>query len=259
MDIKVKYLSESKDNAPLINSALSKAKEGDRVILPDGSFPINSPLQITKPLRFEGGNTTILTNLNTSALIIQNYSIKPVRVSSIDFFNNSDSGDGIIVNGITHLEYSWVKGFGGNGITVSADVGTTQSNASFSKFQSVLISECKKSGMFFQGGDANQCNCYHIDVRDNGEWGIYDHSFLGNQFFGCMAHGNQKGNYCADDPNNRASFFGCYSEQGNAPDILSGAATWHGGLAANGFILRAWAKIYVNNANQTDSGEIQYT
>jgi hypothetical protein len=242
------------DNAPAINAVIAAASNGDKIIFPPGSFPIHAPILITgKTIRLEGDNTTIATSLNTSALVVKGGSIKPTKIIGIDFVNyyhSPDSNaDGLQISGIVHMEDCWIKGFGGNGISVTADLGTYKTNASFSSFRNLLISANKKHGMYFQGGDANQCNCYHIDVRDNAGYGIYDHSFLGNQFFGCMAHNNGAkvlSNYCADDPNNRAGFFGCYSEQGSAPEMLCGAATWHGGLPANGFKLASWAKVYIN-------------
>ena len=241
------------DNSPSINAAIAAAKEGDTIQFPSGLIPIHEPIVVDKRLNLigdEDGTTEIATSLNSTALIVSKGSIRPTKILNI-FFRNAyglnKTCDGVQISAIVDMENCWVKSFGGNGITVSADVGKLKTNASFSKFSNLLISENSGHGIYFQGGDANQCSVIHCDARDNKGIGFYDHSFLGNQFFGCMAHYNGAKvlpNYSADDPNNRATFIGCYSEQGSAPEILAGCATWHGGLAANGFELRSWAKVF---------------
>lgn len=243
------------DNSTIINNTISKAKDGDILIFPQGDFPIHKTIiQENKAINLEGNNTNINIALNVPALIVRGTTLSNISGFTFDNWYGLEDGntDGVIISSVVKMQNCWIKNFGGNGITVSADVTTNGYNASFSKFVDLLISNNKGHGIYFQGGDANQCKAYDMDVRDNGGVGIYDHSFLGNQFFGCMAHYNAKGNYRADDPNNRAGFYGCYSEQGSPPEYLAGAATWHGGLAANGFELHSWAKVFINEENARD-------
>lgn len=251
MKIDLKYwLKHTIDNSDIINGVIESANPGDVIMFPPGKFPIHSPVMVNNRVTLKGNETQIVAGTNTTALMIRGTDIKPIVIDGIDFINAYGLPDsnmnGVFISGIVHFRNSWIKSFGGHGIVITADVITTKTNASFSRFDNLIVSENKGSGLYFQGGDANQCNCYHIDVRDNGGHGIWDHSFLGNQFFGCMAHSNKLSNYCADDLNNRAGFFGCYSEQGSPGEELGGAATWHGGLAANGFKLSNWAKVYIN-------------
>lgn len=236
------------DNSTIINNAISKAKDRDILIFPDGKFPIHKPIiQTNKIVHWQGGNTQILAALNISALIIKGNPDLKTFISNIDFINwECGDSDGLKISTVVVMENIQVNGFGGNGITVSADV-SNGTNASGSIFRNILIANNGKHGIYFQGGDANKCSCYDIDVRDNKGVGIYDHSFLGNFFSGCMAHSNER-NYMADDANNRATFIGCYSEQGSLPEFLAGASTWHGGLPANGFELSQWAKVYCDTS-----------
>lgn len=235
------------DNSTIINNAISKAKERDTIIFPElGKFPIyKTLLQVDKVLYWEGNNSQLLC-LQTALIIKGNPDLKSF-IRDLDFVNYDQAGDGVLISSVVVMENVQVNGFIGNGLVVSADV-TNGTNASGSIFRNILIANNKGNGIYLQGGDANKCSFYDADVRDNGENGIYDHSFLGNSFTNCMAHSNGKSNYRADDANNRATFVGCYSEQGSAPEFLAGAATWHGGLPANGFELSQWAKVYCDES-----------
>jgi len=240
------------DNSATIQAAIDSAVTGDTIQFPSGYVPIYQTIQLNKRLKLIGDETIVRPYFNVPALIVSGYNdIKPAIIDGIDFFNayNKDdkSNDGVVCMCITHLRNSWIKAFGGHGVNVHGDISHSKTNASFSRFDNLTISENKGSGMYFQGGDSNQSNCYHIDIRDNLGYGIWDHSFLGNQFFGCMAHNNHLGNYRADDANNRTGFFGCYSEGGSPPDYLNGSATWHGGLAANTIALHGYSKVYMKD------------
>lgn len=234
-------LSEAIDNSPKINRAIEMAKDKDILVFPDGHYPIQKTLmQINKGLRWEGaGQTELMTALPVPGIHLKtNQSQSDTFITGIDFVNHYGGADntpeqhGIICNVILNMSYCKIKSYWGHGIVVSADIehNGAGSNASFSKFEKLLIASNRRSGMYFQGGDANQCNSFAIDIRDNWGWGIEDGSFLGNQFFGCMAHNNGEGNYTATDINNRSTFFGCYSEGGSPPCRFYGQAMIFGGL-----------------------------
>lgn len=98
------------------------------------------------------------------------------------------------------------------------------------------MAENSACGFFVQGTDANAMTVIGCDSRDNGKWGFYDASFLGNFFFSCMAHNNRLGHYGIRDRNNaRSSFIACYGEMGSPPDELSPKTTVSGGFHANGY------------------------
>jgi hypothetical protein len=240
------------DSAALIIKAFADASTGDTIIFPDTKISVNSTLQLTKAVWLKGSyNSQLCTGLNVTALEITGNWFKPARITDIDFINwygkDDRSADGLRIHAVVDMQRCWVKSFGGTGIVVSGDIAHGKTNASFSKFEDVLISENGNHGIYFQGGDANQCTVFHCDARDNKGVGFYDHSFLGNQFL--SLHGTLKrkkrpgsrqhkrgtlSNYRADDANNRAGFYGCYSESGSAPEWLNGACTWHGGFPSNG-------------------------
>jgi hypothetical protein len=54
----------------------------------------------------------------------------------------------------------------------------------------VRIQQCGRSGIRCEGKDANAGTGVDIDCSANGQWGIADHSFLGNKWYGCHANGN---------------------------------------------------------------------
>lgn len=229
------------DNSTIINRQFELAKDKDTPVFPDGKFPTQKTiLQENKGLRWEStnGNTELMTALAVPGVILKtNRSQSDTFITGIDFVNHYGGADntpeqhGIISSVILNMSYCKVQKFWGNGIVVTGDIAHrgVGSNASFSFFDRILISENRKSGMYFQGGDANKCSVT-VDVRDNLECGIWDNSFLGNQFYGCMAHNNGERNYKTTDVNNRAGFWGCYSEGGSPPDSFAGVTMWFGGF-----------------------------
>lgn len=129
-----------------------------------------------------------------------------------------------------------INGFGGNGIQVAADVnqGSIHGNANCFEIDVARISNCKGHGLYIDGGDANAGNVKALDVTENGGWGIYDSSFLGNTFVGCHAAGNGLGPYKTDDPNARSLFLGCYSESGQNRSEIQFPSMVIGGLHGAG-------------------------
>lgn len=233
------------DNSTIINKAIVSSKNGDTLIFPSGKFPIHSPIVIeNKNLFIETSdrNTEILVSLNTPALIITGNIDKKTYIKDLKFINYGDgSNDGVIVSSVVVFENLEISVFK-TGLTVSADI-SNDTQASGSIFRNILIANCTKDGIYTQGGDANKCSFYDIDVRDCKENGINECSFLGNYYSGCMAHNNGR-NYRSYGGNNYSTFTGCYSEQGSLPEYLSGAQTWFGGLPGNGFELHGYAKVY---------------
>lgn len=239
------------DNSNIVNRALELAKEGSTIVWKEGRFPIGTTIVQNKTLHWEGQEETTLvaTNPMTLAQFAGGYKSVINRVDFKGYYSIWDKEgptfDGVAVNSLVRMIDCTIRNVWGNGITVSADVHTGNGNASKSKFENIDIMECRGNGMYFQGGDANQCGVYDVDVRDCNGAGIHDNSFLGNQFYGCMTHNNKGGSYKATDPNNRTGFYGCYSEGGQEPVYLDGAACWFGGLPSDGIILASpWAKVY---------------
>lgn len=245
-----KYLRPDQDNSKVLNGVLENAKHRTRLVFPNGVFPIHSTLQQSgKTLYWEGmEDTTLLISHSGPGMTIGPAGDVAAYIMNLTLFNrhtppqDSEHQHGIQTEGIVISENLTIRNFFGHGLNISADISTRGSNSSFSRFTSLAISGCKGSGVYLQGGDANQSNFYHVDVRDCSGFGFWDHSFLGNQFFGCMAHNNKLGNYRADDLNSRTGFYGCYSELGSPPEYLAGHSFWIGGLPSNGIDIHGFAK-----------------
>lgn len=252
-----KGLSGMADNSDKINRALEGVPEGTTVVFPDGTFPVTKTIIQNKTLHWEGGDNTILQA--SSPIIIAHFKNgNKSIINRINFKSNysiwsgqdTPQADGVLVSSIVYMRDCLVRNVYGNGVTVSADIAHGTGNASASRFDNLNVIECRNNGIYFQGGDANQCGVYHADIRDCNGVGLWDNSFLGNQFFGCMTH-NNKGSYKAgdetdlDNQNSRAGFFGCYAEGGQGPIIMCGHSMWYGGLPSDGFSLFNYAKTFL--------------
>lgn len=129
--------------------------------------------------------------------------------------------------------------FAGNGINVVATAVTEgadrEGNANNFRVYNCALVGNGKSGMFVDGADANAGVVIGVDASSNGEWGIYDSSFLGNTYVGCHTASNGGGAYKSDNANARNLFLGCYSESDNPPSDIRAPALVIGGIHAAGF------------------------
>jgi len=244
------------DNAKIINRQLEIAKEKSTFVFPDGIFPIGSTIIWDKTANWEGSEDTTLFASNPITLLHLTRGYRS-NISKINFkgyysiYDQSLKLPGLIISAVINMKDCMIRNVWGNGITVTADISSLKTNASACRFDNLEIIECADNGMYFQGGDANQCGIYNADIRDCNGVGLWDNSFLGNQFYACMTHSNKKGSYKAGDEtdlnnqNSRAGFWGCYAEMGQGKIILCGASKWYGGLPSDGFDLYNFAKIWV--------------
>lgn len=68
-------------------------------------------------------------------------------------------------------------------------------------------------GYYFLGNDTNACLINRCYSADNGGWGYYDDSLLGNTYVACEADNNDDGGYFANPAKPQSSsYLGCYSE-----------------------------------------------
>ena len=125
-----------------------------------------------------------------------------------------------------------IQGFSKYGLHINAAVSVRQ-NCNGSKIDMVTVSNCGDSGIFIDGSDANSISFYSVSVQNNGGWGIEDSSFLGNNFFGCMAHKNKKGAYTVEHSTARSFFSGCYAEGDQPPSVFHGEVEIEGGRYAS--------------------------
>jgi hypothetical protein len=211
-------------NFNILRTYLDSIPAFSTVYLPSGSFAFSKQIEIKKPVR-------IIGNWNTK--IIGSIRFMPGSggyLKDLEVHSDGKSQNGIIINGISHLENIKVYRFSGNGIDVRADIQANRSNASQSSFRNVEVIECRGNGFYMHGGDANGMTFYNCSARDNGGVGFYDDSFLGNTFIGCMGHANKGGHYVAENGNNRSTFIGCYGEEDSPPSKFGGVSRVTGGL-----------------------------
>jgi hypothetical protein len=247
-----KGLKPTIDNSKIINSAIESAKDGDILMWPTGTFPIGSTIIQKKKVNWETVESSTIIKAQKPLILARFIGGYKALIQNINFvggygINEGSSGQtfpGVQIGTVIKFRDVVVRNAWGNGIEVSADIASGSGNASQCRFDDIDVIECKENGMFFQGGDANQSTIINADIRDCNGIGIYDKSFLGNQFYSVMTHNNKKGSFRAEDANNRAGFYGCYAEQGQGRIYLAGCATWHGGLPSDGIEARDWAKVY---------------
>lgn len=232
-----KGLRPDRDNSALLNKVFEAAKPKTTLVFPDGTFTLKSTVHITKPLHLDGAeDTTLEIDFADGFAVLISAVGTTTLINSLNLKNVQ--GGGLGVRSRTLVNNCVIEGIPGhtkgNGIDIYGNVNN-KTEASFCRFTDTVI-QFTRHGFYIQGPDANESGFIHCDVRDCSEVGFYDNSFLGNRFFNCMAHYNKGGNFRAENPNNMASFVGCYSERGAAkPDYLGGHSTWHGGRASNGF------------------------
>ena len=102
---------------------------------------------------------------------------------SDDTFDEALSG--ILIRTHAMLRNVRVTGFKGHGVAVLAGFsGDHQGNANQCAFEYLSCSFNRGSGLWLKGVDTNACLILYPDMIRNHQWGIADHSFLGNQVFG---------------------------------------------------------------------------
>lgn len=249
-----KILRPDRCNATAICRKIEMATRSETLVWKDGIYPLSKPIIQNGKVHWQAnGNTTLQATSETTLLTIGHAAHKS-RIGEIKFkgshsiYDKPENGlPGIIVSAIIRMTDVVVSNVPGNGITVSADLLAANTNASHARFDNIEVIECGGHGMYFQGGDANQCGVYHADVRDCGGIGFWDNSFLGLQLYSCMTHNNKGGSYKAgnhDNANPRTGFYGCYAEGGQGPIQLGGVACWYGGLPSDGIIVTQYAKVF---------------
>lgn len=235
-------LSEQGDNYEALQGLVDSAT--GRVILPAGTYSYSKPLAwVNKTVVIEGQGIGLTVLRGPGIKISRTHSQARSKISALSLLSSdkSEGTHGIEISALTDLQDVYIKGFGGDGLHYFGDMGTG-TDVSGCVAINVEVAECSGNGVYIQGGDANVIAFYSCNTRDNEGQGFYDKSFLGCHFFSCMAHYNKKGDYRSDDPNARSTFNGCYSEGQGIKNYIGGAGRVYGGIYADGWIVKDWAK-----------------
>lgn len=245
---------KEKNFAGFMINKIKKAASETIFQLPDWELNLMEPIEIfDKTISIIGNQTKLWSHHNEPAI-----SVKRKDVGSIAFLSDfsiqnvhgqTSENHGVVINVPTQMNNVIISNFSGNGIHMQGN-NEKGTDVSFSKISNVKVENCRGDGIYIQGADANQSLFYGIDVRDNDGWGINDESFLGNQYYGCMAHTNGqptyydsdktkwKGHYRVADANASSTFTNCYGEQDSRPSIVNGSTIIIGGFHANGMIVQ---------------------
>ncbi len=111
---------------------------------------------------------------------------------------SSGSGDydAIRLHARATIERCSTNGFARAGIAVIAAAGSggaTEGNANCWQVYGGRHEYHKVAGIYVEGADANAGFCIGADLSFNGQYGIYDNSFLGNTYMGCHTEYNGTG------------------------------------------------------------------
>ena len=240
-------------NSKNLNSFINSYPEGSTpsLYVPAGSYQMAKEIRFEgRPMHFFGDNGTVWGNGTHFYFPKESMGIVVLRravgssgnyqegiienIALIGKGNKNVWMDGIVIRGRVTIRGVYVRGFY-NGIEASCNIDEGN-DCSGSYIEKCFMAENTHDGFYVQGTDANAMTIIGCDARDNGSWGFYDRSFLGNSFIGCMAHNNKAGHYGVGDKNNaRVALIACYGEMGVPPDDLSPITTVVGGFHANGY------------------------
>lgn len=167
------------------------------------------------------------------------------------------TGDGVWMRTRARLRDVVIDQMGRHGCRIEATSGgSPNGNANLWHINSCRFMRNGQDGLFIDGADVNAGVAVRLDCSNNGRWGIFDSSFLGNSFFACHTENNTTGAYKADNLNARSVFVGCYSESGQpASSIVAPSAVFGGvhaaGLTGDGYFFvdgyQTKTRFYQNN------------
>jgi hypothetical protein len=158
--------------------------------------------------------------------------LRDVFIQSLGF-GGQTTKHGIDINANVHIENVAVRGFGGNGIDISADI-TGGTNANCFYLSRIFTYDNAGHGVYCTGGDSNAGVGVQINAMANGGYGIRDDSFLGNTWLACHTAGNTTGAYYMIGVNSRSVMVGCYSESDQPESYFGPKCMVLGGLGAAG-------------------------
>jgi len=229
--------STGSNNLPAFEDAIRAADSAGvrTVYAPSGDYYLDNTLGIRKDVQLVGdggyridAKTTLHFPANTTGVYVVNRNISggddtngsELRRIALNCTSKDTSGHGVHATSPTSMIGLFIKGFAEHGVFQDG-TGDGAVNQWYAK--RVRTVDNGKSGFFLEGSNANAGTGINIDAVQNGSYGIYDSSFLGNTFVGCQTSANGDGTtggaYKADDPNAHTIFLGCYAE-GNQNEIF---------------------------------------
>lgn len=96
-------------------------------------------------------------------------------------------GHGIVMRASSTISHCYVTGFQYDGIHIEGFAGR---GVNVWRVSNCRVDLCGRHGLSVDGADANAGLAVSVDCSDNGGWGIYDGSFLGNTYLACHTDNN---------------------------------------------------------------------
>lgn len=206
------------DDYPKLAKLLAKAGGGSGIYVsgpgidfPIGRYFMGSTIDLRKAVTLRGdggfpgnGWAELVFAANTSGICINRFNtdvngeITPTSTAAdfttIEGLTISSAGGtdrtkhGIVMRARGTIRACRIGGFPGNGITIEAAAGVggaSEGNANYWWIQNVNCTNNKNHGFYCNGADANAGTAINLDCASNGRYGIWDSSFLGNNYIGC--------------------------------------------------------------------------
>jgi hypothetical protein len=232
----------------LINNNAFDIVNGPVLYFPPGTYRFNSRIDLKKVVRILGAGgeygreQTILKFYGCSGIYIhQGNTIgetteSPSTGSSagVTFEDICLEGDNTLdTKGIRfrqrgQMRRCTVKKFW-RGFDVVANIngsGETAGNANCFRVVDCTFAECTEHGAFFQNQDANAGSLIHCLFKDNGGYGCYDNSFLGNTLIGNRYEGNTLGSLAMLQGTSLGISMADTSDNSGFSNIKATAAVW---------------------------------
>jgi hypothetical protein len=131
------------------------------------------------------------------------------------------------------MEFCNVRGFVADGIHIEGFAqGTPPTNANGWVLYNCRVVNCGGDGLHATGPDANQGECYGLDVAACLGWGIDDESFLGNQYYSPQVATCGLGSYRTTNQNARTVLYSPYAESNQPAAQLKSKTLVIGGILA---------------------------
>ena len=166
--------------------------------------------------------------------------------------NHTPGIHGIFVDCRVYFERVAVTDFGGDGIRIEAPLPLR--NANSWSLKDIFV-EDNEDGASIRGGNTNGGVVINVLTLSNRRYGIYNSSYLGSTFVGCLAEANVKSFRSDQQENipgggvNQSTWIGCYAESGQAPEEDDHPAVIVGGVHGAGFSRDSTALRILNFGN----------
>lgn len=235
--------SGSVDDQPAIQAAIDYvcSAGGGILFFPPGTYRCDSQLSWSSaPVTLQGSGSSVQPGVGTilkfpqgldGAVRIKNGTaglgaFSQVRnliirgsgttaVSEADAATGKGAGLVLQASGI-RVENCTVQQFEGNGCMVLSAPSTADGtiNANNCLIMGLCCWDNLANGFAAQGVDSNACTIVKLDCSNNGGFGVYENSFLGNVYVGAHFAGNVSPPIRIGGGSGYNRFYGCYKEGG---------------------------------------------